>query len=370
MKSFKKITAILLGFAILTTMFILPAAAADGSGTAADQPVFLTDGNMLLGIDFSGMIRDETTIHAGRLVLLNELGDPCRYAQFAVQQNHAAVFGIHDDETGEFAAMPLHAQPVDYTYCLRPENEQEKLFDDVDAFTFTMHDIIEQIAQAEIKMYAPALKVLKADGDRVTEMALDFSTARSDAPMIFDSVDFSKTLTFTVRLFGILQITTITLQPTAYDAATGILTVSVQDKNGQEGCTLFDFGATIEGSLLTTYLYHLQVPAGMFFSSRNEKIRSAEIACSSSLSSIEGLSVRIAAAIEFPSWLLKLGEKAAKNIHSAHESIPFLIFIGVPILLSQFFPLMHLDAALFRSLKDYGVRFPLLAVLRAVLRLL
>ncbi|MBQ7545865.1 MAG: hypothetical protein IJT41_02725 [Clostridia bacterium] len=351
MKSLKKLMTILLSIAIMTTLFIPPAAAAEGADAPAAEAVFVTDGDRLSSIDFSALIQDNTTIHTDNLVLLDENGKIRRHAKFDAQQNGVAVFGVANED-GSFKLWPLDVTAIDNTFCLRPESEVEKLYDDVATFTFAMHDILANVAEAEIRMVSPAITVTKADGELVREMTLDFSAqVYNDTPMYLDCADLSKALTFSVRFSGLLNVAEITLQPTAYDAEAGVLTVSVRNAQGQEGCTLFDCGLTVDDRPLTVYNYRLRAPGGMFFSSRNEKIRSAEISSGGFLSSIEGVPVRICAELSVPSWITALGDKMTERFHCVYAAAPIAIaylLFRMPVLIRAKFVCLH-------TLKEYGV---------------
>jgi SAM-dependent methyltransferase len=200
-------------------------------------------------------------------------------------------------------------------------------------------------------MLFPSITVTKADGEVIREMTLDLSPDATDAPMFLDCADVSKTITFSVRFSSFLDVAEITLQPTAYDAETGILTVSVLGAEGQEGCTLFDCGAIMNGYPMSVYLYRLQIPAGMFFNSRNEKIRNAETGRSYYLRSIENMPFRTVAELRTPSWIRSLENKTAEIFHSekAADAIAFVY------LLSWVPALIRADLACLRSLRDYGV---------------
>lgn len=357
MKTMKKLTAILLMIATLTALFILPAAAAEGADTHAAEAVFVTDGDRLSSIDFSALIQDNTTIHTGNLVLLDENGKIRRHARFDAQHNGVAVFGVANDD-GSFTVGPLNVTAIDNTFCLRPEAKNEKLYDDVGDFTFAMHDILANAAEAEIRMVPSAMAVTKADGELVREMTLDFSVqGYEDTRMYLDCADLSKTLTFSVRLSALFTVAEITLQPTSYDAETGVLTVSVRNAEGQEGCTLFDCGLTVDDHPSTVYNYRLRVPGGMFFSSRNEKIRSAEISSSGFLSGIEGMPVRIGAELKIPSWITSLGDKMAERFHSVKAVIPVGVLYLVMVIVFRFPSLIHMGRILHTSLKDYGFKY-------------
>ena len=205
MKTTKKLTAILLCFAMLTTLFILPAAADDAPVPTA-QPVFLTEDDRLVGVDFSGVIGDESTINTDLLLLFCG-ADIIYSAQFDPAQKGVVLFGNCCDEVG-FVAEPIRTYGVDLAFDLRPAANGENLFDDVDSFRFTAQDAFKNVEKADFLPKYPTAKVTAAEGETVTEMELCFKTGASDRPMLLDSVErsvkellFSGTSPDTIRTF-------------------------------------------------------------------------------------------------------------------------------------------------------------------------
>lgn len=375
MKTTRKLTAILLCIVTLTSLFIASATAADGV-EANVEPDFVMQGSSLYGIDFSGVIRDAATINTGLLVVKSDNDYNYWYAQFDAQQPGVAVFGAPRQD-GSFKYEPLRAKTLDFAFRLIPENTEENLFDDVDSFAFAMHDLLDNVTEAALTALNPTIKVTKADGEQVKEMTLDFSPAQPNMPMLLDRVDLGKMLTFYVYLNDIIPVTEVTLQPTAYDAETSVLTVSVRDGDGREGALLFDCGLMIDGYPLSVYYYRLQVPGGLLSSSRNEEIRNEScIYTGTTLQKIEGMPFRIGAEIKIPSWMVSFFDKVTgpeptnQKIAKVRAWAPLMTVMMFPVLLLQTPAFLRDKIALFKSLKDYEFRFSSvdwLKLLRSVL---
>lgn len=354
MKSLKKLTAVFLNLIMLICLLMNPASAADGAGAAG--PVFILFRDQLMGVDLSGVICDVATINTDILKLVDADGNVAR-ACFDPEKPGVVKFGGGDDRS--FYDYTIRTYGVNYTFSLYPPEEGEVLYDDVASYTFSMRDVFDTTDTTEIELCKPTVTVTECEGETVRTMTLDFSFAQTSAPMFLDSVDLSQTLPFSVR-YAADTLAEITLQPTAYDAETGVLTVSVRDGKGQEGVQLHDLISLANGTVMPEYRYCLTIPGGFFTDSRNEKVRN-KAACFEDdyLYDIDGMPYRIGMDWNVPAGAAKLYARLRNTADFSDASclvknaFGFLIFVfSLPTLL-QFW------ISLAESLASYGIKYRL-----------
>lgn len=214
---------------------------------------------------------------------------------------------------------------------------------------------------AQIELNRPSITVTKAQGDTVSEMTLDFTPAWMGAEnaMSLDCADFGKKLTFFVDMNAV-RIAEFLLQPTAYDAETGVLTVSVLNKDGRIGAPLYDVGYIKNHILHSIYTYSLSIPEGLLYNSVDRSVNAQKYIEGTKhndrdkLASIDGMPQRMSYDLEMPDgarrichWISSLPD----TLFSFYMSRIFAFFV-MRIILIPLEPRFRRDVS--DSLKAYG----------------
>ena len=90
----------------------------------------------------------------------------------------------------------------------------------------------------------PTLSVKRAEGEVVYEMDICFGANEDGSALPFTAFDPEKTVAIRIGTNPMPKITVITANPTAYDAQTGVLTVSVNNHQGEPGMNLHQLHVT------------------------------------------------------------------------------------------------------------------------------
>lgn len=264
MKTLKKLTAILLSVATLTTLFIQPAAAADSANTFTAETACLADGD------------------------------------------HLCVAECKD-----------------------------------------------AAEEALIELPKPVITVTAADGDTVNELALDFTPDDAAVPLRFDSADLGKTITLIVYgTLGDYNFDPLTLNPKAFDAATGVLTVSLLDVDGKQGFKLHEAEVTVNGDVLTLFSFRLKFPEGLLTGSEGLRSAASEYDCGA-LRDVTGIPVRTLGEISYPTWLIDLFHRIVDKTDSEAIHTIAGVIIVTPIFLFGLFGFGRVAFKLYESYALY-----------------
>lgn len=208
---------------------------------------------------------------------------------------------------------------------------------------------------APIELPKPAVTVTAADGDIVNELALDFTPDDAAAPLPFDSTDLDKAITLYVyrTLGGGYASSSLTLNPKAYDAATGVLTVWLTDVDGNPGFKLHDAQVTVNGELITLFSFRLQFPEGLLTGSEGLCSAASECDCGE-LHDVPGLPVRTLDELSFPTWPIDLYNRIADKTNSKVIRTIAAVMAVTPIMLFRWSSFRHVFVAVSESIALYN----------------
>ena len=344
----KKIISVILAALMLFSVLPLAAFAAD---SAEQQVRFIVGVDEIIGIDFSGMIRDTSTINKGKIVLDNP-GDTDEewdgiWDFVEIDEDGVALFFYWtDDGEKAYDSIPLGI----YHWEAEVRAVDGYLFDDVASYVFTTEDVYDNSDEETFWVSNhPMIEVTKCDGDVVQEMEFNFAPMDADdnRKILPLSVDMEKEITLTVHLLGSLQCK-YSLVPVQYDGQ-GTLTVSVRNSDGSEGVALHHAEIRSGDDYIKYYSFDFLVPYGLF----RYRDMESEGFWTTEYTDIElrGMPVWTIVDIHMPNLLTRVAEAIQKLIPSSMRTLFYMALI--PLLFP--FPITRLYRAFRSSFAAYGI---------------
>ena len=360
MRLCKRCTAIVLSIATLFTLFSFRIAAAEVPENAS-EPVYIWQDDNLSAIDFSGAVRDLSTVYTGNVeVYITDDEDVRSRARFFIEDGKCLlVFGI-PMEDGSFYRDPIRPNGIDFAYLLRAAAEGEMLFDDTASFLFFLHDALKDLEEDEIGLSYPHISVAECEGETVKKLAVSFVPKWTREPLLLDCADLEQVLTLEVNLFFAKR--TYYCIPLSFDPSDGTLIVSLRDAqdSDREGVLLHNLGIEMEdGTQFESYSFTMSIPQGLLYRSGDRKL------CNSAMTGydIEGLPFRVIFTCRVPTLLKPLDSFLERKI----EELSIFDFVSVLALMIPYwlirlpaFPILHEIHAYRKSFADYGFGFDVL----------
>lgn len=335
----------------LMLLDVLPVAAF-AAEPAEKQVRFIVGVDDLLGIDFSGLIRDKSTISKGKIVLDNpgDTDEDWEGVWNFVEIDEAGVarfFYWTDDGEKVYSSIPLGV----YNWEAEVRAVNGYLFDDVASYSFSLEDVYASSGMETFWVdNHPLVEVTKCDGDIVREMEFNFAPtddAYDDRDILPLTVDMDKEITLTVYLIGSIQCT-YSLVPVRYDGK-GTLTVSVRNSDGSEGVALHHAEIRSGDAYVKLYSFDFAVPHGLF----RYKNMVSEGFWTTEYTDIElwGMPVWTIVDIHMPNLLVRFAEAIQKLIPSSMRKLFYMALI--PVVFP--FPITRIYRALRNSFAAYGL---------------
>lgn len=333
-------------------MSVLPLAAFSAAAAEDGKCRFVIENNYIHSIDFSGMIRDMSTVNQGRLILTKVTDgaaeeDP--WVEFARFDANGAVHFFYVEEGEEFECDVIYLAMVNWQFelCAQKGN----LFDDVDVFAFSVADIYETEHRPICpSWYWPDVEISKKDGDLAREITINFNIWK-DAPCLPLTLDKTKEVAMIVTAFESAVRLTVNLTPVAYED--GKLTLSVRGSDSTEGLTLHNEYCDIAGTA-SGYLYRFSFafPEGLFV--YKDGIRSAEFGTGPYTDDIGELPIRHDLTLDVPTTFLR---RISKYVP---QSLQNAIVVTLLPVVSPFIT-VYLYRGIWKSLRANGFRFGTIA---------